>query len=232
MRYEPSPTKAITSPRPSPGAPPTLRRARSPSSSSRTRSRRCRCLWHSQFTFISPGRPPAAVSARSSRPARRLTAPTTCAYVGTSPAAHSPVRSATNDRNAVASSRARALQAASTRQPSSACASSARHSRASPTSGCERCFVASNRAAFRATIRVPSPNTVHEPVVKSCRRVPTARTTSASATIAVGVVASRDADRPDPARVVGRQAGLARHRLDDRQLVPLDEARSSSSASE
>ena len=51
------------------------------------------------------------------------------------------------------------------------------------------CLVASKRAALSPTIlAASSPNTVHEPVVKSCILVPTASTTSACAAMALAEV--------------------------------------------
>ena len=51
------------------------------------------------------------------------------------------------------------------------------------------CLVASNRAAFSPTmVADSSPNTVQEPVVKSCILVPTASTASASAAMALADV--------------------------------------------
>src|SRR6266508_3814282 len=84
------------------------------------------------------------------------------------------------------SSRARAVQPSGARQPPSADPSSWRPRRASPTTEWARCFVASYRPAFSAIRRMSSfRKTLHDPVVKSWSRVPTAITTSASAASAL-----------------------------------------------
>ena len=79
------------------------------------------------------------------------------------------------------------------------------------TSGSARCFAASKRAALSPiSVRSSLPKTVHEPVVKSCSRVPTAQHDIGVGGEPVGVVAAGDADRADVARVVGEQATTCR----------------------
>ena len=68
------------------------------------------------------------------------------------------------------------------------------------------------------------PKTVHEPVVKSCSRVPTASTTSACAASALACGQPVTPIGPGVERVVGEQRRLARHRLDHGHAVLLGEA--------
>ena len=63
-------------------------------------------------------------------------------------------------------------------------------------------------------------NSAHEPVVKSCSRVPTASTTSASSRQRVGGGRAGDADGAEVERMIVRQARLAGLRLADRNAVP------------
>ena len=73
--------------------------------------------------------------------------------------------------------------------------------------------------------RASAAKTVHDPVVKSCSRVPTATTTSASA--ASALADAHPVTPTGPAFNGWRrdEARLARHRLDDRDVVPLGERR-------
>src|SRR5882757_10610845 len=76
---------------------------------------------------------------------------------------------------------ARAVQPSETDQDSRSGVRSDKPASASPTRATAPCLTASKGAAFKVTRRTEGENTVHEAVVKSWRRVPTANTTSASA---------------------------------------------------
>ena len=58
---------------------------------------------------------------------------------------------------------------------------------ASATTGNERCIIASCLPTFIPIIRASLANAVHEPVVKSCNRVPTAKITSARSAIVLAL---------------------------------------------
>ena len=68
-------------------------------------------------------------------------------------------------------------------------------------------------------------NSAQEPVVKSCRRVPTASTTSASSASALAAAVPVTPTAPMIERMVVRQARLAGLRLADRNAVLLGEIR-------
>ncbi len=139
-----------------------------------------------QFLQSSPGRPPAAVSARS---VGSRGAVDRADHVGIG--GHLDVGRPRNAGRPSGSRRripgvARSSQAAGAFQPASPAESSVRPTWASPTTASARCLVASKRAALSAiSLTSGLPNTVQEPVVKSWSRVPTASTTSASAASAL-----------------------------------------------
>ena len=115
------------------------------------------------------------------RPGETLLRRITAAYEG-SPLAGRATASSSVSFQAAYSRAACSRHSAGARQSARAPSSSWRPRRASATSGTARCFATSWRAAFSAISRSrSSPKTLQEPVVKSCNRVPTAQTTSASA---------------------------------------------------
>ena len=132
-----------------------------------------------QLLVTSPGRPPAAVITVSFSPAASFTAWTTCAYVGTG-ALLGAWCASSRASHSLNSALACAICPGSTRHEPSSPSSSVMVSSASPTNASARCFTASNRAALIEMKRASGLNDVHEPVVKSIKRVPTARITSAS----------------------------------------------------
>src|SRR6266511_5691369 len=110
----------------------------------------------------------------------------TAAYEGGRPAPGAVAASSSSLFQAEYSSRALVVQESLERQRPSARESSSRPRRASATSGTARCFVASHRPTLSEISRRSSfRKTLHEPVVKSWSRVPTANTTSASAASAL-----------------------------------------------
>ena len=128
-----------------------------------------------------PGKPPAAVSARSRRlgDAVRRRRPPARSSARWCWSAWSPL--STMSFQCAYSLRARGASSLRPRfQSPSAAPSSTIASRASPTTESARCLVASKRPALIEMKRASGENTDHEPVVKSCSRVPIATTTSAS----------------------------------------------------
>ncbi|CAJ3880645.1 Uncharacterised protein [Burkholderia pseudomallei] len=112
--------------------------------------------------------------------AERCTAPITSASYGSARARGGAcVTAATASRHAFARACARAVHAASARQPSRRAPSASSASRASACTIVARCLSASNAFALMPMTRARA-NSVFEPVVKSCSRVPTAITQSAS----------------------------------------------------
>ena len=79
-------------------------------------------------------------------------------------------------------------QFAETDQSPSAASSSETPSSASQTTATARCFVASQRAALIEMNLASCANAVQDPVVKSCKRVPMATTTSAFSARAFALV--------------------------------------------
>ena len=83
--------------------------------------------------------------------------------------------------------------------------------------------MASKPAALMPTNLAVGANAVHEPVVKSCRRVPTAMTTSASAASAFADVQPVTPIGPALSGWAASMRRLAGHRLDDGDVVDLGE---------
>ncbi|ESY00626.1 hypothetical protein X753_28655 [Mesorhizobium sp. LNJC399B00] len=128
----------------------------------------------------SPGRPPDAFSKVTPDPSARCTAPITCASDGKA-ALVDAVTLEASACQAFLPWVALSVHVAGAFQFPSAAPSSASPSAASATSGSARCLPASKGCTLRPMMVLPEfLNSAHEPVVKSCRRVPIASTTSAS----------------------------------------------------
>ena len=122
------------------------------------------------------------------------------------------------------SSAARSAHTSGARQLPRRSLNSRMDSRASPTTGMERCLMASNRVVLIPTITVSSfLKIVQDPVVKSCNRQPMATTTSASAARLFAASQPVTPMGPTYMRSFAQQARLSRHGLHHRNVVVVGE---------
>ena len=160
-----------------------------------------------------------------SRPSARCTAPITCASEGSA-----LVAAVTASASFIQASKPFLRRSASRRPAPCSCRDWRRvppgPTRASATSGRARCLAASKTCVLRPMIVLSGfLNSAQEPVVKSCSRVPTASTTSASSHERVGGGGAGDADRAHVQRMGEGQRGFAALGLDDRNAMALGKAR-------
>ena len=98
-----------------------------------------------------------------------------------------------------------AMRSAGADQSPMAASSSLRQASASPTTGSDRCLWASKAAVLMLMKRTFSSwKQVHEPVVKSCSRVPSSSTTSASCASALPALEPVGPVRPMPCSWLSR----------------------------